>query len=59
MTNQPSKLNEVDFKYLCDILDNAEELALTEIEMRDNLEEAKSNLESLTRIKLAVLDLKK
>jgi hypothetical protein len=58
MTNKSSKLNKDDFKYLLDILDDEEVRQETEIGIRDNVEVAKVNLESLTRIRLAVLDLK-
>jgi hypothetical protein len=57
MTNKISKLNEVDFKYLLDILDDEEVRQETEIGIRDNVEVAKVNLERLQRIRLAVLDL--
>ncbi len=52
-----SKLNEADFNYLLDIL-NDEERQYAIIESRDNVEVAKANLERVTRIRLAVLDLK-
>lgn len=59
MTNQSSKLNKDDINYLLDILNDEEERQYANIEIRDNLEVAKSNLERITRIKLAVIDLKK
>jgi hypothetical protein len=58
MTNESSKLNKDDIKYLSDILDDEEERQYAEIEIRDNVEVAKVNLERLTRIRLAVIDLK-
>ena len=58
MTNKSSKLNKDDFKYLLDILDDEEERQYADIEIRDNVEVAKSNLERLKRIRLAVIDLK-
>jgi len=51
-----SKLNEADFNYLLDILNDEEERQYAIIEIRDNV--AKANLERVTRIRLAVLDLK-
>ena len=53
-----SKLNEADFNYLLDILNDEEERQYANIEIRDNVEVAKANLERITRIRLAVLDLK-
>jgi hypothetical protein len=53
-----SKLNEADFNYLLDILNDEEERQYAIIEIRDNVEVAKANLERVTRIRLAVLDLK-
>ena len=53
-----SKLNEADFNYLLDILNDEEERQYASIEIRDNVEVAKANLERITRIRLAVLDLK-
>jgi hypothetical protein len=58
MTNKSSILNKDDFKYLLDILNDEEERQYANIEIRDNLEVAKINLERLTRIRLAVIDLK-
>ena len=58
MTNKSSKLNEADFNYLMAILNDEEQRQYSNIEIRDNLEVAKVNLERLTRIRLAVLDLK-
>lgn len=58
MTNESSKLSDADFKYLIDILNDEEERQYVNIEIRDNLEVAKINLERLTRIRLALVDLK-
>jgi hypothetical protein len=57
MTNQSSKLNKDDIKYLLGILQDEEVRQYTNIEIRDNVEAAKVNLERLTRIRLAVEDL--
>lgn len=57
MIKKPSKLNKDDIKYLLDILDDEEKRQYADIEIRDNVEVAKVNLERLQRIKLAVLDL--
>jgi uncharacterized protein YecE (DUF72 family) len=58
MTNKSSKLNKNDIKYLLDILHDEEERQYAVIEIRDNVEVAKVNLERLQRIRLAVIDLK-
>lgn len=58
MIKKPSKLNKDDFKYLFDILDDEEVRQYADIEIRDNVEVAKVNLERLQRIRLAVIDLK-
>jgi hypothetical protein len=58
MTNQSSKLNKDDIKYLLGILQDEEVRQYANIEIRDNVEVAKVNLERLTRIRLAVEDLK-
>jgi hypothetical protein len=58
MTNRPSKLNKDDIKYLLGILQDEEVRQYANIEIRDNVEVAKVNLERLTRIRLAVEDLK-
>jgi hypothetical protein len=58
MTSSSSKMNEADFNYLLDILNDEEQRQYANIEIRDNLEVAKVNLERITRIRLAVLDLK-
>jgi hypothetical protein len=57
MTNQSSKLNKDDIKYLLGILQDEEVRQYANIEIRDNVEVAKVNLERLTRIRLAVEDL--
>jgi hypothetical protein len=57
MTNKSSKLNKDDIKYLLDILHDEEQRQYGDIEIRDNVEVAKVNLERLQRIRLAVLDL--
>jgi hypothetical protein len=57
MTNQSSKLNNDDIKYLLGILQDEEVRQYANIEIRDNVEVAKVNLERLTRIRLAVEDL--
>jgi hypothetical protein len=58
MTNQSSKLNKDDIKYLLGVLQDEEVRQYANIEIRDNVEVAKVNLERLTRIRLAVEDLK-
>jgi hypothetical protein len=58
MTNQSSKLNKDDIKYLLGILQDEEVRQYAIIEIRDNVEVAKVNLERLARIRLAVADLK-
>jgi hypothetical protein len=58
MTNQSSKLNKDDIKYLLGILQDEEVRQYANIEIRDNVEVAKVNLERLTRIRLAVEGLK-
>jgi hypothetical protein len=58
MTNKSSKLTKDDIKYLLDILHDEEERQYADIEIRDNVEAAKVNLERLQRIRLAVIDLK-
>lgn len=57
MTNKSSKLNKDDIKYLLDILHDEEQRQYGDIEISDNVEVAKVNLERLQRIRLAVLDL--
>ena len=56
--NSSSKVNEAGFNYLLDILNDEEERQYANIEIRDNVEVAKANLERITRIRLAVLDLR-
>jgi|GEM_PF-3257372 hypothetical protein len=46
-----SKLNEADINYLLDILNDEEERQYAGIEIRDNVEVAKVNLERLQRIR--------
>ena len=58
MTNHSSKLDKDDIKYLLGILQDEEVRQYANIEIRDNVEVAKVNLERLTRIRLAVEDLK-
>ena len=58
MINKSSKLNKDDIKYLLDIIHDEEERQYASIEIRDNVEVAKVNLERLQRIRLAVIDLK-
>jgi hypothetical protein len=58
MTNESSKLNKDDIKYLLDILNDEEQRQYGNIEIRDNVEVAKANLERITRMRLAVLNLK-
>jgi hypothetical protein len=57
MTNQSSKLNKDDIKYLLGVLQDEEVRQYANIEIRDNVEVAKVNLERLIRIRLAVEDL--
>jgi hypothetical protein len=47
MTNKSSKLNKDDIKYMLDILQDEEERQYADIEIRDNVEMAKVNLERL------------
>ena len=56
--NSSSNVNEADFNYLLDILNDEEERQYANIKIRDNVEVAKANLERITRIRLAVLDLR-
>ena len=58
MTNQSSKLNKDDIKYLLGILQDEEVRQYANIEIRDNVEVAKVNLDGLISIRLAVEDLK-
>jgi hypothetical protein len=59
MTTSSSKLNEADFNYLLGILQDEEVRQYTNIEIRDNVELAKANLEKLQRIRVAMLNLDK
>jgi hypothetical protein len=59
MTNQSSKLNRDDIKYLLGILQDEEVRQYTNIELKDNVELAKANLEKLQRIRVAMLNLDK
>jgi hypothetical protein len=52
MTNKSSKLNKDDIKYILDILQDEEERQYADIEIRDNVEVSKVNLERLQRIRL-------
>jgi hypothetical protein len=64
MTDKSSKLNRddinylSDINYLLDILNDEEVRRYADIEIRDNVEAAKVNLERLQHIRLAALDLK-
>jgi hypothetical protein len=58
MTNKSSKLNKGDIKYLLAILDDEEKRQYADIEIRDNVEVSRVNLERLTRIRLAAVDFK-
>ena len=55
MTNKSSKLNKDDIKYMLDILQDEEERQYADIEIRNNLEVAKVNLERLQHIKTVLL----
>ena len=55
MTNKSSKLNKDDIKYMLDILQDEEERQYSDIEIRDNVEVAKVNLERLQHIKTVLL----
>jgi hypothetical protein len=55
MTSSSYKLNEADINYLLHILNDEEQRQYANIEIRDNVEVAKANLERITRIRLAVL----
>ena len=57
MTNKSSKLDKDDIKYMLDILQDEEERQYADIEIRENVDVAKVNLERLQRIRLALLDL--
>ena len=55
MTNKSSKLNKDDIKYMLDILQDEEERQYADIEIRDNVEVAKVNLERLQHIRTVLL----
>ena len=55
MTNKSLKLNKDDIKYMLDILQDEEERQYADIEIRDNVEVAKVNLERLQHIKTVLL----
>ena len=55
MTNKSLKLNKDDIKYMLDILQDEEERQYSDIEIRDNVEVAKVNLERLQHIKTVLL----
>jgi hypothetical protein len=55
MTNKISKLNKDDIKYMLDILQDEEERQYGNIEIRDNVEVAKANLERLQHIRTVLL----
>ena len=55
MTNKSSKLNKDDIKYMLDILQDEEERQYTDIEIRENVEVAKVNLEKLQHIRTVLL----
>ena len=55
MTNKSSKLNKDDIKYMLDILQGEEERQYADIEIRDNVEVAKVNLERLQHIRTVLL----
>lgn len=55
MTNKSSKLNKDDIKYMLDILQDEEERQYSDIEIRDNVEVAKVNLERLQHIRTVLL----
>jgi len=55
MTNKSSKLNKEDIKYMLDILQDEEERQYADIEIRENVEVAKVNLERLQHIRTVLL----
>lgn len=55
MTNKSLKLNKDDIKYMLDILQDEEERQYSDIEIRDNVEVAKVNLERLQHIRTVLL----
>ena len=57
MTNKSLKLNKDDIKYMLDILQDEEERQYSDIEIRDNVEVAKVNLERLQHIRTVLLSI--
>jgi biotin synthase-like enzyme len=55
MTNKSSKLDKDDIKYMLDILQDEEERQYADIEIRENVEVAKVNLERLQHIRTVLL----
>ena len=55
MTNKSSKLDKDDIKYMLDILQDGEERQYADIEIRENVEVAKVNLERLQHIRTVLL----
>jgi hypothetical protein len=57
MTNKSSKLNKDDIKYMLDILQDEEERQYADIEIRENVEVARVNLERIQHIRTVLLDI--
>jgi hypothetical protein len=55
MTNKSSKLNKDDIKYMLDILQDEEERQYADIEIRENIEVARVNLERIQHIRTVLL----
>jgi hypothetical protein len=55
MTNKSSKLNKGDIKYMLDIIQDEEERQYADIEIRENVEVARVNLERLQHIRTVLL----
>ena len=55
MTNKSSKLNKNDIKYMLDILQDEEERQYADIEIRENVEVARVNLERIQHIRTVLL----
>ena len=55
MTNKSSKLNKDDIKYMLDILQDEEERQYADIEIRENVEVARLNLERLQHIRTVLI----
>jgi hypothetical protein len=55
MTNKSSKLNKDDIKYMLDIVQDEEERQYADIEIRDNVEVTKVNLERLQHIRTVLV----